>query len=252
VAAIVPSASARPARTVLLFPDLDQRAPAAVTLRAVTVSGAQHLRLGFASNVENVGRGPLVIEGRRRATTVPGMRATQYVRIQHAAWRPVAHAGTIRFNVAHSHWHLLPFETYELRGRNGAVVRGHKSGFCLGDRYVARTAVAGPRPLEPVHTSRCGLGRPGLLGVREGISVGYGDDYAANLEGQYLLLDGLPAGEYLLVHRVNADRRLRESSYDNDAASLRLGLEWQDGEPRIRVLGVCPDTAVCAPASSPR
>ena len=82
--------------------------------------------------------------------------------------------------------------------------------------------------------------------MREGISVGYGDDYAANLEGQYLRLSGLLAGRYLLVHRVNGDRRLLESSYANNAASLLLRLRWRRGAPRMRILAVCPDAARCA------
>ena len=100
-------------------------------------------------------------------------------------------------------------------------------------------------PARPVFTSRCGLADPELLGLQEGISVGYGDDYAANLEGQYLPLSGLGAGRYVLVHRANAGRRLRESDYANNAASLLLGLRWREGGPSIRVLRVCPDTDRC-------
>ena len=81
---------------------------------------------------------------------------------------------------------------------------------------------------------------------QEGISVGYGDDYKANLEGQYLPLRGLPAGRYTLVHTVNADRRLRERRFDNNAASLLLELRWQDRRPTVRVLRTCADTDRCA------
>jgi hypothetical protein len=81
--------------------------------------------------------------------------------------------------------------------------------------------------------------------MREGISVGYGDDYVAFLEGQDLPLDGLPDGRYVLVHRVNAERRLRERSYDDNAASVLLDLRWQDGQPRLQVLATCHDTDRC-------
>ena len=69
-----------------------------------------------------------------------------------------------------------------------------------------------------------------------GISVGYGDVYEPNLEGQSLRLTGLDAGRYRLVHRVNVGRRLRESSYANNAASLLLQLRWRGGRPSVRVL----------------
>ena len=110
----------------------------------------------------------------------------------------------------HEHWHLLHFDRYELRrpGGDRALVRDRKTGFCLGDRYGVDDPALAAKPPEAVYRSRCGLERPGLWGVREGISVGYGDDYDANLEGQYLRLSGLRAGRYLLVHRANADRRL--------------------------------------------
>ena len=91
--------------------------------------------------------------------------------------------------------------------------------------------------------------------MREGISVGYGDDYSAFLEGQDLPISGLPAGRYVLVHRVNADGLLEELSRANNAASLLLELSWREGRPYIRVLETCPDTANCqapAPASGGR
>jgi hypothetical protein len=229
-----------------LLPDLDQETPTGLTVTRAPDGG---WRLGFRSAVRNVGRGPLVIVGGRIDRFRKTMHADQVITHKGSPKELLRGVGHLRYVVApdHRHWHYLGFDRYELRRPDGGIlVRDRKTGFCLGDRYFAVTKLAGRRPLQPVHTSRCGLGKPGLLGVREGISVGYGDDYTANLEGQYLPLDGLPAGEYLLVHGVNADRRLRESSYENDAASLRLGLEWQDGAPLIHLLGVCPDAAVCA------
>jgi hypothetical protein len=131
-------------------------------------------------------------------------------------------------------------------GGTRSVVRDQKTGFCLGDRYPdarhARLAAAAPRK---VYRSRCGLDHPEFLGVEEGISVGYGDAYAANLEGQYLPLTGLRAGRYVLVHRVNADRRLRETDYTNNAAALLLRLRWRRGVPSLRLLRNCPDSDRC-------
>jgi serine protease len=60
-----------------------------------------------------------------------------------------------------------------------------------------------------------------------------------------LPLDGLRAGRYVLVHRVNGERRLRELSYANNAASLLLDLRWRRGKPLLTVVAVCPDTERC-------
>ena len=124
-------------------------------------------------------------------------------------------------------------------------MRDRKTGFCLGDRYAIAGRKPPAAPATPIFTSRCGLGEPGLLGIQEGISVGYGDDYAANLEGQYLPLGGLRAGRYVLVHTVNVNRRLRESDYSNNSASLLLALRRRGGGPQVQLLRVCPDSARC-------
>jgi len=246
-----PVSGPAPAAAAELLPDLDQETPAQLDVRASGAPGRRTYRLGFGSGVRNVGTGPLVIEGRRADGS--GMVARQ--RIDDDAGGPprvVGGVGALRYvrSADHQHWHLLGFDRYELRPvGGGAPVRDRKSGFCLGDRYrVTTRRVPGAVP-EAVYRSRCGLRRPGLRRVVEGISVGYGDFYAAHLEYQDLPLDGLAAGRYVLVHRVNADRALRESDYTNNAASLLLALRWRDGVPRVTVLASCPDRARCdAPA----
>ena len=83
--------------------------------------------------------------------------------------------------------------------------------------------------------------------MTEGISVGYGDDYAAYLEGQSLRLTGLPAGRYALVHRVNENGLLRESRASNNAASVLVALSWRAGRPSVTVLRRCPGRRTCEP-----
>ena len=96
--------------------------------------------------------------------------------------------GRLRYVVSrdHRHWHLLAFDRYELRRARdrAALVRDSKTGFCLGDRSAMLGRRLPAAPPRPAYTSRCGLGAPGLLATREGISVGYGNDYPAHLEGQ--------------------------------------------------------------------
>jgi hypothetical protein len=166
----------------------------------------------------------------------------------------VAHVGRMQYVVSrdHRHWHYLEFDRYMLeRAEPGAVdgdavvVADSKTGFCLGDRYHAPGLGLAEEPPSPVYTDRCGLSAPGLLKMREGISVGYGDDYAAFLEGQDLPLDGLAGGRYVLVHRVNGDRGLVERSYANNAASLLIELRWTRGVPAVRVLRSCPGADHC-------
>jgi hypothetical protein len=227
-----------------LLPDLDQEMPN----QLIVTKGDRGWRLGFRSAVRNIGAGPLIIDGSRPLTTKL-MEAQQVIMDTGGSRSVVDGVGRLRYvrSPDHHHWHLLRFDRYELRRPSGrAVVRDRKTGFCLGDRYDVTTRVLPARPPEPVYRTSCGLGRPGLTEVREGISVGYGDDYSANLEGQYLPLRNVPAGRYVLVHVVNGDHRLREASYDNNAASVLLRLRWRRGVPRLRILAVCPTSDQCA------
>ena len=242
------------AEGVALLPDLEQEVPANLVVSRAA-SGNEYL-LGFRSASRNVGDGPLIISGHRFDRGMETMVADQEIQQRGAASQVVQDVGRLKYVVSpdHRHWHLLGFERYELRkpGATAALVRDRKTGFCLGDRYAVADRSLPARAPAPVYTSRCGLGQPALLGVGEGISVGYGDDYAANLEGQYLPLTGLPNGRYVLVHRVNVTRRLKELRYDNNAASTLLQLRWKGGVPHLTVLAKCPDSADCRRPNLPR
>ena len=172
------------------LPDLDQETPSELT---ITRTGSVWV-LGFRSAVRNVGDGALVIDAHRPTPGTDTMTADQLIERDGSPAELVSGVGRLRYVVSpdHRHWHLLGFDRYSLRraGSSVAAVRDRKSGFCLGDRYrIDRRLPAAPA--EPRYTSRCGLAAPGLFGLQEGISVGYGDDYPAYLEGQYLRLSGL-------------------------------------------------------------
>ena len=208
------------------LPDLDQATPFGVSV-------VQHERrslLVFGSAVDNVGRGPLVVEAHRIAgemrtwQVIGGRRAPLPVRLRYA------HSET------HQHWHFPGFERYELRRVGGSLVgRDRKTGFCLRDAYETRALNR-----APVWTSECARNRPRATAVRQGISPGFGDDYVPLKEGQSIDVTGL-GGRFVLVHRANPDRVLRERSYANNAASMLLEL----GGGRARILRRCPSSAAC-------
>lgn len=228
-----------------VLPDLVQTVPDAISV--VTSDGRD--RLVFLSAVENLGPGALVIVGRRASTAVPEMATSQIVRRADGSAAAYPLRTGLRFVVAetHRHWHLLGFERYELLTPDGEPVgRDRKTGFCLGDRYdrSKRERLPG-EPKRAVFTHECGRGQPKRLRIREGLSPGFGDDYVPLLEGQYIDVTGLPPGRYLLVHRVNAGRELRETSYDNNAASVVVRLRRTDETTTVAVLAKCPGSARC-------
>jgi hypothetical protein len=261
VASRVPAAApSRPPTPQKLLPDLDQETPRQLQIQMSLEGGHRSFRLGFRSAVRNLGAGPLIVNGSRIDRSIPEMTVDQVVLRAGAPPQVIHGVGRMRYVVSsdHRHWHYLAFDryslqTYELRptGPGPVLVQDQKTGFCLGDRYRVGAHSLLAAPAEPVFTRRCGLTQPGRLTMHEGISVGYGDDYSAFLEGQDLPLDGLPSRRYILVHRVNADRDLEELTYVNNAASVLLDLRWQNGEPLLRVLARCPDRADCGrPASN--
>jgi glucose/arabinose dehydrogenase len=232
------------------LPDLDQETPSRLDVSPVMEGGRRTWVLGFASAMRNIGAGPVEIEGNRLYAGDPGvMRADQLVVAADGSRERVPGVGELEFvrSPDHDHWHLVGFDRYELRAADTglAMARDRKSGFCLGDRYRVVTRVVTDAADRPVYTGDCGPGDPSLTHVVEGISVGFGDVYAPYLEYQDLPLEGLPGGRYVLVHEVNADHSLRETTYANNASSLLLRLRWRDGTPSLRVLASCPDTDRC-------
>jgi hypothetical protein len=210
------------------LPDLDQAAP-----RAVSVVARDHrLLIVFASAVDNVGRGALVVEGRRAGRV---MKTWQVVgRRRYRLPVPFRYVRS----ETHQHWHLPGFERYELRRVGDGSLVGHdrKTGFCLRDAYETRALNR-----KPVWAAECGRRRPGALTLREGISPGFGDDYVPEKEGQAIEVTAVRPGRYILVHRANPDRILRERSYANNAASVLIELCGR----QVEILARCPDSARC-------
>ena len=63
-----------------------------------------------------------------------------------------------------------------------------------------------------MYTGACGLERPALLGLREGISVGYGDDYRATLARMVAAAYRFDVGDEEL-NRIEHALRDRERSW---------------------------------------
>jgi hypothetical protein len=236
-----------------LLPDLDQETPDNLQVTTDTSGAIPRFHLGFDSAVDNRGAGPLIVTGHRASQDEPRMVADQTIQQSDGSTRTRAGVGRLQYVYSedHDHWHYLGFDHYELRRASDyrLIAPDQKTGFCLGDRYETdhRSMLPG-EPSQPFYTGYCGRTHTELLSVVEGISVGYGDVYFANLEGQFVDLTGVPAGQYYLVHRVNADRKLAESNYGNDASSSLFALSWPAGmseAPSVTLLRGCADTDDC-------
>jgi hypothetical protein len=234
-------------RPVTLLPDPAQSPPRLLQVEEVPTEGGVRWRLGFLSAVLNAGRGPLIVHGHRPDTDTPEMTGDQLIRRSDGSTATVKGVGRLRFveSVTHNHWHLLGFERYELRRTSDAkiIAPAEKTGFCLTDSShdAGDTPLPGERE-QPTYTQQCGLNGRDLLQVTEGISIGWMDIYDPLKEGQWVDISRVPAGRYLLVHRVNVDGKLRELKRSNDASSLLIRISWPKGhssEPKVDTLRSC-------------
>src|SRR4051794_12163668 len=112
------------------LPDLVQELPAELEITVAGPAERPVYRLGFRSAVSNIGRGPLVISGRRASPDVATMTADQVIDRKGAPREVVSNVGRLRYVVSpdHRHWHLLGFDRYRLRpaGRAATTVSDRK------------------------------------------------------------------------------------------------------------------------------
>ena len=236
-------------RVDALLPDLDQRPPSELVIR----SERGRVWLGFASAVDNIGTGPLRIRGTRPGGSAT-MRADQLVELGGRGVVVRRTAGTMRYesHPPHRHWHLEPFDRYELRRASDGVLlrRDRKTGFCLLDRWGTAPLPDGRRRGPPRFLGDCASGRRDARSVEQGSSVGYTDRYPQFFHGQEVDVTTVPAGLYVVVHHANPERRMRERTYANNLASVLVRLArpaGRAGAPVVTVLRACDRTAVCPP-----
>ena len=227
----VPAQSGEPTAPREVLPDLDQVAPASVSLQ----NSDTGWRIGFSSEVRNVGPGPLRLRGEGPGNAP--MTADQIVSMSDTTTTTLEDVGEIHYVIGggHQHWHLMEFELYELvpvEDPQGGV-RDVKTGFCLANAFTA--------------DGLCQRDEPEATSVEMGLRPGGSDVYNPYLEGQYISISPAttPAGDYHLVHTTNANGALRELTPENNSASLRIALTWSGGTPAVSVLNSCPATPTC-------
>jgi hypothetical protein len=179
-----------------------------------------HKLLRFTFTTPNLGKGDLVIGA-------PAARPEWFV------WSP-----------CHGHYHFREYADYRLWTAEGyaawhalraalpsltadealarfpdlagEIVASEKRGFCVID-------VAGPyvRPSEPALPV---APKYDSCDTNQGITVGWADEYAYWLDGQWFVVDGLAPGAYVIEAEVNAQRFYAETDYANNAAAVPVTL----------------------------
>jgi hypothetical protein len=134
----------------------------------------------------------------------------------------------------HTHYHVKDFNKFILYkdGNRKEIARSLKQSFCLTDMV----------PLSfPLKEWQKLFSLPAKFNclTRQGISAGWADVYRRRLPCQYIEIDDLPTGDYVLVAETNAERKNHthifevEDNYSDNALEVRLRI----GENDVRVTG---------------
>jgi len=196
----------------------------------VTTPGT-HVLLRFTTSSPNIGPGSLVIGD------------------------PNQCPGLFTFSACHGHLHFKEYTDYRLwtedgyamwvatrdlsspsnTGKNAALladaaktrqlINGRKAGFCMID---SSPYLPGANPTATFTSCTS----------NQGLSAGWADTYDARLDGQWIEVDGLKEGIYVLENHVNAEHLLPETNYTNNSTAVRIHFIPRHGQtpPSVEVL----------------
>jgi len=129
--------------------------------------------------------------------------------------RPIDRPDLFYFSAAHNHYHMREFNQYKLYDTNGnLIVPSKKPGFCLADVEQVLPN-AGPQKFQLTCKADEVMG----------ITAGWADVYDASLECQYLVIDGVPDGDYTLVATTNTAHAIPEDNFDDNTVCQGLHIQ---------------------------
>ncbi|XP_035674922.1 protein-lysine 6-oxidase-like isoform X2 [Branchiostoma floridae] len=109
----------------------------------------------------------------------------------------------------HHHHSMEVFAHYLLLDVTGArAAEGHKASFCLEDTQCS---------FNYLRKYDCDLGS-------QGISAGCWDTYKHDIDCQWIDITDVKPGKYILEISINPERRVRESSFDNNRITCDVRL----------------------------
>lgn len=111
--------------------------------------------------------------------------------------------------------------------KKGELIVGRKQGFCVID--VAPFKFGDVEPGPPRYQSCSSF---------QGIKVGWADQYVFLLACQFVQMDGVPEGDYVLEDHVNPEQLFPESSYTNNTAAVKFHFKPKQGrfEPTVEII----------------
>jgi hypothetical protein len=125
---------------------------------------------------------------------------------------PAARPDLFVWSAGHGHYHLKDFNEFLLFNASGALATtGFKQAFCAID-------------IERISPTASPTARFDDCNSDQGISAGWADVYSSFLACQFIVLDGVPNGDYTLQSTTNAQHRVGEDCFGDNTiwTGLRL------------------------------
>ena len=219
-----------------LYPDFASAVPHHFTVQKT----GQEETLRFSNGVANIGAGPFQIRPESNPVTLETIGFQEILDATGAIVFDQAVSKFV-FHPEHNHWHITAVALYEIRaaldngtgGTMGGVVGGQslKTTFCLIDwiKLEGNSNTNGRTYFD------C---KPD---ARQGLSVGWVDQYHHALEGQEVKITHVPAGIYYLLTKANPDENFLETTTSNNSAwtSFRLSRD-NNGKAKITEISHSP------------
>jgi hypothetical protein len=125
---------------------------------------------------------------------------------------PAARPDLFVWSSGHGHYHLKDFNEFLLFRPNGTLATvGYKQAFCAID-------------IERISPTASPSGRFHDCNSDQGISAGWADVYSSGLACQFIVIDGVPDGDYTLQSTTNAKHKVGEDCFGDNTiwTGLRL------------------------------
>lgn len=189
--------------------------------------GDGRVLLRFSATIVNVGQGPMELNATRSTSSGPFDVAQSIYGSEETVSVSTPGVSLVYGGDGHDHWHVNNLESYELKRLDNGVKVGTaaKAGFCFFDTNAYRTSLPGA-PASAVYrpSNACAYNTPSATSVTMGISVGWGDRYAASLPDQYIDITGLSAGKYRLEATADPHGWFAESDEANNQTWVDLSV----------------------------
>jgi hypothetical protein len=226
-AAVLASAPGASAQVIDLLPNLTPRPATEFVISQDPTTG--RLLLRFAAINTNLGLGAL--EVRAGGATSQGQVVYQRIYQSDGNYYDSEVPATMTYHPQHNHFHVNGFALYTLRAVGAASTTGktsEKTSFCIEDTTPIDLRLPGA-PQNGVYTT-C---NPTV----QGLSVGWGDRYGPNLEGQSFDITGDPEGDYEVIIETDPAENFIETNESDNVSCIRLHLN--PAAKTLQVLGVC-------------